>query len=206
MLGVDEILDHARFQRSWAIEGDQGDEIGELFRRHVNQQFSHAAALKLENAERITTAEQLEGFQIVHVNGRNVELLAAVTLDVIKRLFNHRQGFQTEKIELDQAGLLRDPDQCAYGVEKIEEQQGKGQRDRIVFLTATAAAALRCYLATVPHAPGDLVAIGEADFVYLPPIATVLGRGDKEEEVPVQLSLALTEIGTSCRFSSFLRV
>ena len=46
------------------------------------------------------------------------------------------------------------------------------------------------------HRPGDLVAISEAGFVYLPPIATVLGRGEKEKEVPVQLSLTLTEIGT----------
>jgi integrase/recombinase XerD len=40
---------------------------------------------------------------------------------------------------------------------RLRVREGKGQRDRVVFLTVTAAAALRCYLATVPHAPGDLV-------------------------------------------------
>ena len=40
---------------------------------------------------------------------------------------------------------------------RVRVREGKGQRDRIVFLTATAVAALRRYLATVPHAAEDLV-------------------------------------------------
>ena len=40
---------------------------------------------------------------------------------------------------------------------RVRVREGKGQRDRVVFLTATAAAALRRYLATVPHAAADLV-------------------------------------------------
>jgi site-specific recombinase XerD len=40
---------------------------------------------------------------------------------------------------------------------RVRVREGKGQRDRVVFLTTTAAAALRCYLATVPHAAEDLV-------------------------------------------------
>jgi hypothetical protein len=44
--------------------------------------------------------------------------------------------------------------------------------------------------------PGDLVAVNETDFVRLPPIATVLKRGEASDEVQVQLSLTLTEVGT----------
>jgi site-specific recombinase XerD len=40
---------------------------------------------------------------------------------------------------------------------RIRIQQGKGRRDRIVCLTASAVSALRTYLDTVPHAPGDLL-------------------------------------------------
>ena len=39
---------------------------------------------------------------------------------------------------------------------RVRVREGKGQRDRVVFLTATAAAALRRYLATAPHAAEDL--------------------------------------------------
>lgn len=46
------------------------------------------------------------------------------------------------------------------------------------------------------HNPGDLVALNEVDFVHLPPIASVLSRGERADEVAVQLGLTLTEIGT----------
>lgn len=40
---------------------------------------------------------------------------------------------------------------------RIRIRDGKGHRDRVVCLTETAATALRAYLATVPHAPADLL-------------------------------------------------
>ena len=46
------------------------------------------------------------------------------------------------------------------------------------------------------HQPGDLVALNDEDFVHLPPIAAVFGRGEQADEVAVQLSLTLTELGT----------
>ena len=40
---------------------------------------------------------------------------------------------------------------------RIRVREGKGRRDRVVYLTAKATAELGEYLQTVPHAPGDLV-------------------------------------------------
>jgi len=40
---------------------------------------------------------------------------------------------------------------------RVRIRDGKGHRDRVVCLTQTAVAALRAFLATVPHAPEDLV-------------------------------------------------
>lgn len=50
--------------------------------------------------------------------------------------------------------LVHDLDLAA---QRIYIRDGKGHRDRVVFLTDTATAALRAYLATVPHAPEDLL-------------------------------------------------
>ncbi len=40
---------------------------------------------------------------------------------------------------------------------RVRVREGKGRRDRVVYLTAKATAVLGEYLQTVPHAPGDLV-------------------------------------------------
>jgi integrase/recombinase XerC len=50
--------------------------------------------------------------------------------------------------------LFHDLDLAA---QRIYIRDGKGHRDRVVFLTETATAALRAYLATVPHTPEDLL-------------------------------------------------
>ncbi len=49
---------------------------------------------------------------------------------------------------------VRDLDLAAR---RVYIREGKGQRDRVVFLTETAVSALQAYLETVPHAPEDVV-------------------------------------------------
>jgi len=44
-----------------------------------------------------------------------------------------------------------------WAARRVRIRDGKGHRDRVVCLTQTAVTALRAYLATVPHAPEDLV-------------------------------------------------
>jgi len=46
------------------------------------------------------------------------------------------------------------------------------------------------------YRPGDLVDLDEEGIVLLPPVATVLGAGEETGEVPVQLGLTPTEVGT----------
>jgi molecular chaperone DnaK (HSP70) len=46
------------------------------------------------------------------------------------------------------------------------------------------------------HLPGDLIDLDREDTVFLPPVATVLGAGEKSGEVPVQLGFTPTEVGT----------
>jgi hypothetical protein len=52
--------------------------------------------------------------------------------------------------------------------------------------------------ADTPHAAGDLIELAENEVVRLPPIATVVqaAEGGGRREVPVQLSVLLTEVGT----------
>lgn len=47
-----------------------------------------------------------------------------------------------------------------------------------------------------PHRPGELVDLEGESAVLLPPVATVLGMGEETGEVPVQLGLMPTEVGT----------
>ncbi|RQQ04617.1 molecular chaperone DnaK [Burkholderia stagnalis] len=53
-------------------------------------------------------------------------------------------------------------------------------------------------VADTAYRPGDLVTLGDGDFVRLPPIATVVGRQDAcdARETPVKLTASLTEVGT----------
>ncbi|KWB45398.1 molecular chaperone DnaK [Burkholderia ubonensis] len=53
-------------------------------------------------------------------------------------------------------------------------------------------------VADTAYRPGDLVTLGDGDFVRLPPIATVVGRQDARDarETPVKLTASLTEVGT----------
>jgi integrase/recombinase XerD len=43
------------------------------------------------------------------------------------------------------------------GARRVRIRDGKGRRDRVVYLSTTAAAVVHAYLTTVPHAAGDLV-------------------------------------------------
>jgi hypothetical protein len=47
-----------------------------------------------------------------------------------------------------------------------------------------------------PCRPGDLIDLEAEGTVFLPPVATVLGDGEETDEVPVQLGLTPTEVGT----------
>ncbi|MBN3792481.1 molecular chaperone DnaK, partial [Burkholderia sp. Ac-20353] len=53
-------------------------------------------------------------------------------------------------------------------------------------------------VADTAYRPGDLVTLGDGDFVRLPPIATVVERQDARgvRETPVKLTASLTEVGT----------
>ncbi|MGU7784721.1 Hsp70 family protein [Burkholderia sp. PU8-34] len=53
-------------------------------------------------------------------------------------------------------------------------------------------------VADTAYRPGDLVTLGDGDFVRLPPIATVVERQDARgaHEMPVKLTASLTEVGT----------
>ena len=106
MFGFDKIIDHARVEWAGSIESDQSNKIAELFRRKFDQQFAHAGTFQLENTLGVATAEQIKGLGIIHGDGVDIEIDADIFFDMFEGLIDYRQGFQTEKVELDKSGHL----------------------------------------------------------------------------------------------------
>ena len=65
MLAIDEILDHARLQRTRPIQRKDGDEIIEMIRLQPLDQIAHASRFELKDCHRLAIAQQLVGPLIV---------------------------------------------------------------------------------------------------------------------------------------------
>ncbi len=48
---LDKLLHHSAVERTWPVEGHQGDDIFEAFRFEFGQEIPHPGTLQLENAE-----------------------------------------------------------------------------------------------------------------------------------------------------------
>ena len=65
MLDVDVLVDHAAVERAGAVEGEDGDQVGEAVGLHLDQQVADARAVELEDALGLAALEELVGLRVV---------------------------------------------------------------------------------------------------------------------------------------------
>ncbi|MNK26768.1 hypothetical protein D3C87_451090 [compost metagenome] len=108
VLAVDEVVDHARFQRPRAVQGQHGDDVFEGVGPQLLQQFLHAARFELEHGGGVGVAQNLVGGRIVQGQRHDVEVALAVVelAHVTHRPVQDGQVAQAQEVELHQAGGL----------------------------------------------------------------------------------------------------
>ena len=106
LLAGDEVVDHAAAQRAGAVQRVERDQVVEPLRLRLAQDVAHAAALELEDAERLSVLENLVGLGIVERNGVDVELDAGGPLDLGDRVEDQRQRAQPQEVHLEEPDPL----------------------------------------------------------------------------------------------------
>ena len=102
----DEIVHHAAAQRTGTVERNQGHQVLEDLGLELAQQFAHAAALKLEDADGARLGQQPVGRRVVERQVVAVDFDAAIFVDHSDRVVDHRQGAQAEEIHFQEAHAL----------------------------------------------------------------------------------------------------
>ena len=102
-------VDHAAFQRSGAIKCHEGDDVANIVRFKLFEQFTDAVTFQLKNALCIAALQQLIDIRVVEVQFSQIYALGVIPLNHAKGIFQHGEGSQTKKIHLQQAGLLQIP-------------------------------------------------------------------------------------------------
>ena len=107
MLASDEIVDHARLQRTRPEQGHECDEIAELVGPQALDEVAHATRLELEHRGSLRALQQPECLRIVHRHATDVERCVRVgRIDDAFRPVDYRERLQSEEVELDQADRL----------------------------------------------------------------------------------------------------
>ncbi|MNQ31510.1 hypothetical protein D3C85_448860 [compost metagenome] len=110
VLAVDEVVDHARLQRTGTEQRHQGDEVFQAVRLELLDQLLHAARFELEHRGGLGLLQQRVGRLVVQRDEVDVQRLQALlrlfAVDRLQRPLDDGQGAQAEEVELDQAGRL----------------------------------------------------------------------------------------------------
>ena len=104
VLPVAEILGNG-IHRPGAVEGDQRDDIFQIFRLHTDQQLRHAAGFQLEQPYRLTVIHHGIGGRIIIVDLRNAECRFAQAHRSLG-VMDDRQGAQAQEVHFEQAKAL----------------------------------------------------------------------------------------------------
>ena len=110
VFALDEVVDHAAFQRPGAIERARGDDVLEAVRAQLLEQLAEPGRFQLEDAGDVGLRDHLVDLDVVERDERQVELplaaRGALAVDVIEADLDHRQRLEAEEVELHQPGLL----------------------------------------------------------------------------------------------------
>ena len=94
--------------RTRPVQRQHRDDVLKAGRAHQFQQIAHRGPVELEHPERVTARQQLVGFRVVQTQVIEIEIDAAVGLDVLQRVTDDGEVAQTEEVHLQQAdGLTR---------------------------------------------------------------------------------------------------
>ena len=88
------------------VEGVHGYEVLEFARLELAQRVLHPLRLKLERGGGVSVAVELEGGGVIERYVVDVEVYAAVALDVLEGLLDDGERLEAEEVHLDQTGLL----------------------------------------------------------------------------------------------------
>ncbi len=137
LLAVDEIVHHARLQRSRAEKRHQGDDIGESIRLQAANQIFHTSRFELKNRRGRAGLDELEGRRIICRDGADFDRILlrhpTTLVDGAQSTVDDRQGAQSEKIEFDQTHCLdvvfvELGDQCARAPLTIQGHEVRQRR------------------------------------------------------------------------------
>ena len=110
VLAVDEVVDHARLQRTGPEQRQDRDEIVETIRLETFYQIAHTGRLELEHGRRAAAAQELVRLRIVDRQRIDVDRRLPFSLARVvhgtQRPIDDRQRLQAEKIELDETDRL----------------------------------------------------------------------------------------------------
>ena len=85
VLDVDVLVDHPAVERAGAVEGEDGDQVGEAVGLHLHEQVADARAVELEDALRLAALEELVRLLVVERQAEQVERLAELLLHQLRR-------------------------------------------------------------------------------------------------------------------------
>ena len=106
VLAVDEVADHAGFERAGTEQGYQRDDVFEPVRLQAPDEVFHAAGFELEHRGGFRLRHQVVGRLVIHRQGRDVEqrLTArrAARIDDLHRPVDDGERAQSQEVELDE--------------------------------------------------------------------------------------------------------
>ncbi|MCY1230862.1 hypothetical protein D9M72_432940 [compost metagenome] len=87
----------------WTVQGQHRGDVFEVVRLHQLEERTHGPAVELEHPQGVAPGQQLVGGGVVKLQGFEVEIDAAVHLDVLEGVRNDRQVSKAQEVHLDQA-------------------------------------------------------------------------------------------------------
>ncbi|SIJ37797.1 Uncharacterised protein [Mycobacteroides abscessus subsp. abscessus] len=95
-----------RTHRARTVEGQGRRDVLEVVGLHHPQQRAQAAAVELEDAERVPAGEEFVGAPVVELQVFEIEVEVPVGFDVLDGVGDDREVPQTEEVHLDQPEAL----------------------------------------------------------------------------------------------------
>ena len=92
--------------RARAVEGNDSDKVFKTVRLDLLVNVFHAGRFKLEHRGSIAALQQFVGRAVIQIDIVHIQLNAVHFFNPVTGAFNHGQGFQAEKVKLNQAGFL----------------------------------------------------------------------------------------------------
>ncbi|GBD26730.1 hypothetical protein HRbin30_02071 [bacterium HR30] len=102
VLAFNELFHHAGVERTRPEQCQHRDQVFELGWPERRYQFAHAAALQLEDPDRVSAAKQLVRGRVVEGQSFHIDVDSPSVANPLHGLGDHRERFEAEEVELDE--------------------------------------------------------------------------------------------------------